>query len=161
MCNRRCTHYYDPVEEEFFEIDCVYCKKNINESIKRGQITDIQFICDKEHEVENFMRVCYRYRNWYGEKEEYIFISEEEPHYDFMKLCVDSSEIKYPVVYKATGIYDGLSENGNPLWIIIGNIEKIYSLHPYYNEHPCDIRGLPLCQGCGVCEEIERDKNYD
>lgn len=148
-----CVKYYDPIEDWYYEINCTHCKGHMNAHIARAQIHHIEFICDKETVVEPLMRVCYRYRNWYGDNNEYIFISEENSYYDFMKLCMDSNEIHHPVVYKATAMYEGLSKDGNPNWIILEDIKKIKNLHPWNNQHPCEYRGLSLCEGCGICKE--------
>ncbi len=156
MCNTNCKSFFDPVNEKFEEIDCNFCKKNIANLIKKGDIHKIHFVCDKSHVPQQFMRIVYRYRNWYGDKDQFIYLSYTNPHYDFMKLCVNSDEIKQPVIYKAIGCYDGLSENGNPIWIILNNPTKGRELHPYNNQHECEIRGLPLCKGCNICQEIQR-----
>lgn len=152
MCDKYCTRFYEPIDDEYQTINCKYCKEHINEVLKKGDIHILHFVCDKEHTPLQFMRVVYRYRNWYGKENEFLYYSETHTHYDFMKLCVDSQEIKHPIIYEAFGCYDGLSENGNPLWILLNNPKEIKTLHVYKNEHKCEFRGLDLCEGCGICE---------
>ena len=146
-----CVKYYDPLDDAYYAISCKSCKGHMDANIPVAQLHHIQFICDEETVVEPFMRVCYRYRNWYGDNDEYVFESSLDVHCDFMKLCMDSKDIHNPVVYEATVMYEGLSEEGNPNWIIIGDIKMVEKLHPYWRQHPCEHRGLDLCEGCGIC----------
>ncbi|MEE3490798.1 MAG: hypothetical protein VZR10_08015 [Methanobrevibacter sp.] len=129
--NGSCVKFYDPLDNNYKEIACNYCKGHMNAHIAVGQIHDIQFVCDEESIVTPFMRVCYRYRNWYGDNDEFIFISKENEYFEFMKLCMDSNDIHQPVIYEATCMYEGLSQDGNPNWIILGNIRMIKKLRPY------------------------------
>lgn len=163
MCKlSNCTRYYDPVYDDYLRIDCEHCKLSLDDHIPSGQLHKIQFICDKETLVEPFMRVCYRYRNWYGDNDEFIFLSEEDSHYDFMKLSMDSKDIHQPVVYEVTGCYEGLSENGNPLWIILGDIRFIRALSHKNMEvfhRRCNYHKDGGCNDCGVCKE-HTSKNH-